>query len=209
MDSLALEGATVTIDAVGCQKSIAEQIADKHAEYLLALKKNQSQTFQDVEDSFRFSQQISDHQEWEYDHGRYETRQCSIIKLRAEEQQGIFSEWKDLQFLVRIQASRQTSKGTSQETRYYLSNAPEGSAAFFNKLVRGHWGIENQLHWHLDVTFQEDASRARLKNAPENLNILRKIALQRITQMKDKLSKKKRRYRASLNNDYLKVVLNI
>jgi predicted transposase YbfD/YdcC len=73
--------------------------------------------------------------------------------------------------------------------------------------VRGHWGIENHLHWHLDVTFQEDASRARSQHAPENLNILRKIALQRITQMKDKLSKKKRRYRASLNKDYLKEVL--
>jgi predicted transposase YbfD/YdcC len=176
---------------------------------LLALKKNQPQTFEDVEDCFRFTQQVNHHEEWEYDHGRYETRQCSIIKLSAKEQQEVFSEWKGLQFLVRIQASRQTSKSTTEQTRYYLSNAQEGSAAYFNQLVRGHWGIENRLHWHLDVTFHEDASRARLENAPENLNILRKIALQRITQMKDKLSKKKRRYRASLNNDYLKVVLNI
>ena len=132
-----------------------------------------------------------------------------MIRLTADEQHKLFSEWKDLQYLVRIQASRQTSKGSSQETRYYLSNAQEGSASYFNKLVRGHWGIENHLHWHLDVTFQEDACRARTHNAPQNLNILRKIALQRITQMKDKLSKKKRRYRASLNNDYLKAVLNI
>ena len=208
LESLEIEGATVTIDAIGCQKAIAEQIAEKNAEYLLSLKKNQKQTFEDVEDSFRFTQQLNYHEEWEYDHGRYETRQCSIIKLTGEEQQ-TFAAWKDLQYLIRIQASRQTSKATSQQTRYYLSNAKEGSSAYFNKLVRGHWGIENQLHWHLDVTFQEDACRARSENAPENLNILRKIALQRITQRKDKLSKKKRRYRASLNNDYLKEVLNI
>lgn len=209
LDSLDITGATVSIDAIGCQKFIAEKIVDGHAEYLLSLKKNQKQTFQDVEDCFRFTPQTACHEEWEYDHGRYETRRCDMIKLTADEQRELFSEWKDLQYLVRIQASRQTSKATSRETRYYLSNAQEGSAGYFNKLVRGHWGIENHLHWHLDVTFQEDACRARTENAPQNLNILRKIALQRITQMKDELSKKKRRYRASLSNDYLKEVLKV
>jgi predicted transposase YbfD/YdcC len=209
LESLDIRGATVSIDAIGCQKAIAEKITKGHAEYLLSLKKNQKQTFQDVEDCFRFTQQIAFHEEWEYDHGRYETRRCDIIKLTADEQHTLFSEWEGLQYLVRVQASRQTSKGTSQETRYYLSNAQQGSPDYFNKLVRGHWGIENHLHWHLDVTFQEDDSRARTQNAPQNLNILRKIALQRIIQMKDQLSKKKRRYRASLNNDYLKDILKI
>jgi len=209
IDSLDITGATVSIDAIGCQKAIAGKIAELHAEYLLSLKKNQKQTFQDVEDCFRFTQQSAHHEEWEYDHGRYETRRCDIIKLTADERHELFCGWKDLQYLVRVQASRQTKTGTSSETRYYLSNALEGSANYFNKLVRGHWGIENHLHWHLDVTFQEDASRARTQNAPQNLNILRKIALQRIIQMKDKLSKKKRRYRASLNNNYLKAVLKI
>lgn len=162
-----------------------------------------------MEDNFRFSSDSSYHEEWEYDHGRYERRKCTIVKFTNPQQYEIFSQWKDLEYLVRIQASRQTSKKTSYQTRYYLSNAEGVSASYFNKLARGHWGIENQLHWHLDVTFNEDASRARSQNAPEHLNILRKIALQRITQMKDRLSKKKRRYRTSLNNDYLKQVLNI
>jgi predicted transposase YbfD/YdcC len=209
LDTLDIQEATISIDAIGCQKAIAAQIVDKQAEYFLALKKNQKQAFQHVEDSFRFGHDSVCHQEWEYDHGRYETRTCTVVKLTNPQEDEVFVQWKDLRHLVRIQASRQTKQGISYETRYYLSNAQLTNAAYFNKLGRGHWGIENQLHWHLDVTFNEDASRARSQNAPENLNILRKIALQRITQMKDKLSKKKRRYRASLNNDYLKELLHI
>lgn len=184
-------------------------IADRQAEYLLSLKKNQPQAFEYVEETFRFAHDCDYHEDWEFDHGRYEKRYCSVVKIVDVEQAEVCRAWKDLHYQVRIQASRQTSKGTSQETRYYLSNARQGSPAYFNKLVRGHWGIENQLHSHLDVTFKEDACRARLQNAPENLNILRKIALQRISQMKDSLSKEKRRYRASLNNDYLKQIINI
>lgn len=208
LNSLEIAGAVVSIDALGCQKKVAAYIADRQAEYLLSLKKNQQQTFEDVEDSFRFAEQTDYYQDREYDHGRYERRHCSVVKLSEAAPNETFRDWKDLRYLIRIQASRQTSKGNSQQTRYYLSNAPQGSAAYFNMLVRGHWSIENQLHWHLDVTFREDDCRARSLNAPENLNILRKIALQRISQMKDRLSKKKRRYRASLNNEYLKQVLN-
>lgn len=208
LNSLNITGAVVSINALGCQKEIADCIADQQAEYLLSLKGNQQQTFEYVEDTFRFVHYSDYHEDWEYDHGRYERRHCSVVMLTETAQDEIFSAWKDLRYLVRIQASRQTHQGTSLETRYYLSNARQGSATYFNKLVRGHWGIENQLHWHLDVTSREDACRARSLNAPENLNILRKIALQRISQMKDKLSEKKRRYRASLNNNYLKQVLN-
>lgn len=210
LDSLDIEGATVSIDAIGCQKAVASQIVDRQAEYLLSLKKNQKQTFEHVEDSFRFNDGTCFSEQWEYDHGRYETRKCTLIKLgQTEQKEEVYSQWKDLRHLVRIQASRQNSQGTTYQTRYYLSNATLSDPAYFNHLVRGHWSIENRLHWHLDVTFGEDACRARSQNAPENLNVLRKIALQRITQMKDKLSKKKRRYRASLNNGYLKQVLNI
>ena len=210
LDTLDIQGATVSIDAIGCQKGIATKIADQQAEYLLSLKKNQRETFEHVEDSFRFNDGTCFNEEWEYDHGRYETRKCALIKLSEIDRRGeVYSQWKDVRHLIRIQASRQSSTGTTHETRYYLSNATLSDPAYFNKLVRGHWSIENQLHWHLDVTFGEDACRARSQHAPENLNILRKIALQRISQMKDKLSKKKRRYRASLNNDYLKQVLVI
>ena len=90
------------------------------------------------------------------------------------------------------------------ETRYYISDENESNALYFSHLVRGHWGIENLLHWHLDVTFKEDGCRARTKNAPENLSTLRKLALQIVTGQKNKLSIKKRRVKAAYDLDYLK-----
>jgi predicted transposase YbfD/YdcC len=95
----------------------------------------------------------------------------------------------------------------SIETRYYISDEVVQNTAYFNSLVRGHWSIETQLHWHLDVTFKEDACRARTGNAPENLSTLRKLALQIITQHNDKLSLKKRRVKASYDLDYLKDII--
>ena len=94
-----------------------------------------------------------------------------------------------------------------QETRYYISDEDGLSAAYFNELVRGHWGIENHLHWHLDVTFKEDACRARKGNAPENLSTLRKLALQIIYDQKDRLSLKKRRLKAAYDINYLKKLI--
>ena len=93
------------------------------------------------------------------------------------------------------------------ETRYYISSELADKAMYFNKLSRGHWAIENHLHWHLDVTFQEDSGRVRTGNGPENLATLRKFALQIITQQRDKLSLKKRRVKAAYDVEYLKELL--
>jgi hypothetical protein len=90
-----------------------------------------------------------------------------------------------------------------QETRYYINDEEGFSAAYYNSLVRGHWGIENHLHWHLDVTFREDSCRARKDNAPENLSTLRKFALQIIREQSDKLSLKKRRLKEAYVLEYL------
>jgi len=95
----------------------------------------------------------------------------------------------------------------TKETRYYISDEEELSANYFNALVRGHWGIENHLHWHLDVTFREDSSRARKGNAPENLSTLRKLALQIVSEQKDKLSLRKRRLKAAYDINYLKKLI--
>ena len=121
----------------------------------------------------------------------------------------LIEKWKGIKTLVKIEAYRQTKHKESKETRYYISSANPEKPAYFNHLARGHWGIENHLHWHLDISFSEDHSRARKGFAPQNLSILRKMALHRISNMKDKLSIKKRRFRASLNNDYLLDVLQI
>ena len=103
-----------------------------------------------------------------------------------------------------------TIKGiVKEEVRYYISSDNSAKPLYFNSLARGHWGIENQLHWHLDVTFNEDACRARSQNAPINLSTIRKIALYLITQMPEKISFKKRRYKAALNDEYLLEIIGM
>jgi len=208
IEKLDIKGSTVSIDAIGCQKSIAKKIVDKSADYLLALKKNQKESFEQVEDAFRFHSPKTYDQTIEKDHGREETRKCTIIPVHTLPAEEIPSGWEELKTLVRVESIRKINETEERETRYYLSSDSTSNPKYYNLLVRGHWSIENHLHWHLDVTFNEDASRARSGNVPLNLNILRKIALQRISNMTDKISKQKRRFRASLNNEYLKEVLN-
>ena len=115
-------------------------------------------------------------------------------------------QWKNIKTIIRIESKRITGEKETTQVRYYISDK-EGNAAYFNRLVRERWGIENGLHWHLDITFDEDACRVRTGNAPENLATLRKIALYKIGQMTDKRSFKKRRFKAALNDDYLLKVL--
>jgi predicted transposase YbfD/YdcC len=107
-----------------------------------------------------------------------------------------------------MDAKRTTNDVTTYQTRYYISSEQQ-DAAFYSAQIRGHWSIENQLHWHLNVTFREDANRSRSGNAPQNLNILRKMALHRISRINDKLSLKKRRFRASMNVQYLQKIPGI
>jgi predicted transposase YbfD/YdcC len=101
--------------------------------------------------------------------------------------------WRRLKTLIRVDACRTVKEKETKETRYYISDEEGMSAACYNALVRGHRGIGNHLHWHLDVTFKEDASRAGKGHAPENLSTLRKLALQIINEQKDRLSLRKRR----------------
>jgi predicted transposase YbfD/YdcC len=112
--------------------------------------------------------------------------------------------WSNLKTLIKIESTRIIKDRQMQETRYYISDEEGFSAAYFNSLVRGHWSIENHLHWHPDVTFREDNSRVRKGNAPENLSTLRKLALQIIKEHNDKLSLKKRRLKAAYHVEYLK-----
>lgn len=208
LQELEVGGSTISIDAIGCQKEIAHLILEKEADYLLAVKGNQGDLLEEISEAFNYSPIEEVSEKWEYDHGRYENRQCQILNasvLRTDLQ----AAWKGITTLVKIEATREIGSKKSIETRYYITSHQEKTAAQYNDLVRAHWGIENHLHWHLDVTFREDASRSRTGNAPENLNILRKIALHRITRDDSKLSKKKRRFRASMNLDYLEKILKL
>ena len=206
IDVLDLKGSTVSIDAIGCQTEIGQKILDAHANYLLAVKQKQGSLHEQVCDDFTWKSSTGFSETWEYDHGRYEIRKCQIVKAKDVLTPDLLDKWAGIKTLVKIESQRTIFDITSFQSRFYISSE-EKNAEFYNAAVRGHWSIENHLHWHLDVTFNEDANRSRSGKAPQNLNILRKMALQRISRMKDKLSLKKRRFRASMNVDYLQKVI--
>ena len=208
IDSLDIEGSTVSIDAIGCQVEIAEKILDAKANYLLALKKNQGKLLEQVSDDFTWQSAKSLDETWEYDHGRYERRVCQIVAAKEVLSPDLLAKWTGIKTLVKIVAQRIIKDVITSQSRFYISSE-ERSEAFYNLAVRGHWSIENHLHWHLDITFNEDANRSRSGNAPQNLNILRKMALHRISNMHDRLSLKKRRFRASMNIKYLQKVVGL
>lgn len=193
----------VTIDAMGCQKDMANQIKQQNGHYLLAVKGNQKELFEEITCAFKANKPLSIEENWEYDHGRYETRKCSILSAQLTMDSEIVAQWNGLQTIVKIEAIRVIKDKQTIETRYYINDESEKNALYFNHLARGHWGIENHLHWHLDVTFKEDKCRVRTGNAPENLATLRKLALQILSEHNDKLSLQKRRVRAAYDTEYL------
>lgn len=175
---LDLEGCVVSIDAMGCQQNIAKQIVTRKADYLLAVKQNQKELYQGIEDTFRFEPvaQRTMHCDLDFGHGRIENRMCYISdNLEYVDVQ----KWPALRTVVKVVAQRYNkTKRIDEElsVRYYISSL-NADAAVFNRLIRQHWGVENELHWLLDVTMGEDASRKRAKNSPQNFSVVFKTAL--------------------------------
>lgn len=203
LDELELRGSFVSIDAMGCQHQIADQIVEAQADYILALKGNQGDLFEEVQEAFRYGKVGAMDEQWEYDHGRYETRRCEVLPAAGYLSPKFENTWSSVKQLIRLTAERTIGDTTSTQTRYYLTSSSSLNAKKLNQMIRGHWSIENQLHWHLDVTFNEDGSRARRGYAAVNLSVLRKMALHRIKQDDTRLSQKKRRFKASMNTSYL------
>jgi predicted transposase YbfD/YdcC len=209
LDQLSVEGNIVTIDAMGCQKDIAEEIRDKKADYVLALKRNHGNLYEDVELYFQTAT-VDDFSGTTYEtvekgHGRIETRKYFLTNDVAWS--GADAEWKDLAGFGMVEATREIHGITSTERRYYLTSLTS-SAEEFGKAVRGHWGIENSLHWVLDVVFREDDSRVRERHAAQNLALLRKIALNVIKRDSSyKASLRAKRLRATWDPDYLLTLL--
>jgi len=203
LDALELSRAVVTIDAMGCQRNIAEKIVAKKADYVLAVKENQGHLLDQIKDSFQMLGADAVAEDVDCGHGRVEQRRCSVIAdLSLLEKPG---EWASLQGLVRIESVRyhKATGKTESETRYYITSL-KPDAARLNQVIRQHWGIENKLHWALDVSFGEDLDRKRQKNAAQNFSLLNRIALNLLKQDKTcTLGIKGKRLKAGWDNDYL------
>ena len=205
LDSLVLEGATVTIDAAGCQTAIAEQIHEGGGTYILGLKGNQGEAHRVVTQHFEKASAPCDAMTEEKGHGRYEKRECWV-----EEDLSFFDKswkWHGLTGVVRIrrETCRMGGRGTdgaeaSVENHYYLCST-EPDAARILALVRSHWGIENRCHWTLDVVFGEDASPVRDRTAAQNLSTLRDLSIHLLRSHPKKASLPKKRLEAILNPD--------
>lgn len=207
LNVLDIAGAIITIDAMGCQKKIAKKIINKGADYILALKGNQENLFKEVTDLFEKIQ----HKEFAHyiytqdtetgkDHGRIETRHCITINDLS----WLFEihQWPSVKSIAKVTATVFKNGTETVEHRYYISSLP-GEAELINRAVRKHWHIENKLHWILDVVFKEDDSRLRSGNGPENLSIIKRIALNATKaedSMKDSLRGK--RIMATYNENY-------
>ncbi len=176
LDLLTVKDCLITIDAMGCQKEIARKIRKKKADYLLQVKANQKTLLEEVENMFRITKIASDDHQQDFGHGRIESRTCNVITDLTFLEEKVH--WEDLKSIVRVERKtfyKQTNK-ESVETSYYISSA-KSSAKKFNQAVRGHWAIENNLHWSLDVLFQEDKSLKKKGNSAKNFNIITKMAL--------------------------------
>jgi predicted transposase YbfD/YdcC len=210
LDLLNVTGCIVTIDAMGCQKKIAQKIRDGKADYVLRVKDNQEKLHMDLVDWFAYADQVGFeqmhhdyHQTTHKGHGRIEIRRCwAVADPLAFEHIRHYDGWVDLQSITRVQHERRTQDKVEQETAYYISSLPANASQLLNA-SRLHWSIENSLHWVLDVTFREDESRIRQQNAPQNMAVLRHIALNILKRHPSKMSLKQKRYRAALDDTFL------
>jgi len=210
---LDLKDSTVTIDALGCQTAIAEQIIEQGGDYVLSVKENQPVLYEDVTATFDHPDlpQYADYcRQYDDSHGRQVVRDCWVTSqsdVLAHIKQ--YQDWQGLQSLVKIVSRRGQGDDLAVETRYFITSLP-ANAAHLLKVVRSHWRIENSLHWVLDVAFDEDRSRIRRDHAPENMALMRHAALNLLKhETSTNVGVKARRKMAGWDNDYLRKVLSL
>lgn len=214
LELLELKDTIITIDAMGTQKEIIKQIHAKKADYVVALKANHPKLFNQVKQWFEqhrqnnFAQlEVSYHQQREKGHHRIEIRKVWAIPVSVFG--GLYQqkEWAGLQTIVIVERIRRLWNKNSHEVQFYLSSLP-ADAQQNGSAIRKHWGIENQVHWTLDVTFREDQCRIRSENSPQNLALLRRWALNALNQEKTvNRSIKQKSKRSAMNNDYMLTVV--
>jgi predicted transposase YbfD/YdcC len=216
LQTLALHGCIVTIDAMGCQTEIAQTITAQQADHVLALKGNQGHLLDDVSDPFttaraaHFKDVVHDYAKTtDKDHGRIETRRCWTISEPSElAYLRDLKDWAHLRSVVMLEATRRVGQTTTTEIRYYISSlTPSAQQAL--DIVRTHWGIENEVHWVLDVAFREDDCRVRTGYAPQNFAVLRHLALNLLKhETSVKVGIKTKRHMAGWSAEFLRKVLS-
>jgi predicted transposase YbfD/YdcC len=213
LEQLALADCIVTIDAMGTHSPIAQQIHQQQADYILALKDNQptlskqaQQWFEQFHVGSTEGVDYTQHQQCEVGHHRIESRHVFQFPMTQVFTPAQCKDWAGLQSLVVVQSQRRLWNKDTLETRYFLSSLAV-DAATFARYIRAHWGIENQLHWCLDVVFNEDASRIRKDHAPRNFSVLRRFALNLLRQDTSKGSLAMKRYKAGLDDQFMVQIL--
>ena len=205
LEKLELKGCIVTLDAMGCQRAIAKQVREGGGDYVLALKRNQPELDREVRAYFEAAREedfdrpeIDNEETSEEGHGRIEHRSyflsSDLSSLSA------VAKWSGLKAIGMVQSERHCGGRVSFEQRYFITSL--GEVKLFQQSVRSHWGIENALHWRLDVTFREDESRIRRGNAPHNIGVIRHVAMNLLKREKTKISYRKKRIRAALNDAF-------
>jgi predicted transposase YbfD/YdcC len=209
LELLDIENAIVTIDALGCQTKIVSKVTDKKANYLIGLKGNKGMFNEDVRLFFKDQKKgFISAIEHDKGHGRIESRRCTVTENIAWLRDR-YPAWRNLNSIVEIQSQRTIKGKVSEETRYYISSLKADPKRIMDA-IRAHWGIENRLHWVLDVSFNDDQSRIRKGNAPRNIAMIKKTVLnllQFIKKDNPRVSLKAMRKLAGWDNHFLDSVL--
>jgi predicted transposase YbfD/YdcC len=199
LDLLEIKGSIITIDAMGTQRAIAKKIIEKEGDYILAVKGNQGSLEEEVHSTCNRHRPVSDTCVVEKGHGRIETRRCEVFE------KGLIvdfeNQWKNLNTIIKITSIREFANKRQTQERFYISSLDNEND--FNKYIRDHWAVENNLHWTLDVVFREDEQRKRANHAAKNFAIVRKIALNLLKKDTGKESLRSKRLKAAWNKDFL------
>ena len=206
LDTPDVAGSVVTIDAIACQPGIVKQVVASGADHVIALKKNAKTLCEQASEYLlAHAAHLPAHRSQDKGHGRGERRTVRICQDLVLPE--ACADWPGLRTLVLVETERHTSQGVAHAQRFYLSSLAGPDPAVHARLVRGHWAVENQLHWQLGLTFKEDRSRLRTGHAALNANILRKTALYLLAQDPPPISRKRKRKQAAYDNGYLRQLL--